>query len=119
MCSWLLLSGFPDRRCDPGYLAPLCRVQVRSGGFRSSEERIDWYVLATVEVDHTRAASLAPAQRRKPQISNAARSWNLVACRGILGQIVDQCLPLFFAEQPVSVAGECRGLGDGLNGSLI
>ena len=79
------------------------------------EERIDRYVSSTVETDHTRTAPLAPAQRRVPQFSGAARSGILIAGSRMFGQKVDQRLALILAEQPVSLTGGIQGFGDGLH----
>ncbi len=105
MCSSLFLSGSLDRLDDPGHRAPFCRVQVRSGGFRIGEERVDGYVLPNLEVVHPRAAPLAPAQRREPQLSDAAGSGYLLACQRILCQTVDQVAPPLLGEQLVRLAG--------------
>lgn len=72
-------SGALDRRDDPGRCAPLCRVQVRSGGLRIGEKRVDRDALPAVEEDHPRAASLAPARRIETQFPDVAGSRNLPA----------------------------------------
>lgn len=58
---------------------------------------------------------LAPARRREPQLSDAAGSRYFIARQRILGQMVNQCAPHLFCENPVCLSGEGRGLGNRLH----
>ena len=75
-------------------------------------------ILPAVEVDHPRAASLAPARRSKPQFPDAASPRDFLASQRILGQMLDQGASLVPSEQLVGLANEGWGLGDRLHSAI-
>ena len=89
-------------------IIPNCRKSLRSFWLKSARWFLAKAVIAKsgysgvmVEVDHPRAAALAPAFQSPPQLPHATRSWDEIASRWVVGEIIHQKYPFLIIHELV------------------